>query len=120
MQDTDASVITIHVVRGDSRTGKPYEATTVVNGKAYRTTGDCYGGDRFLYRLLTLLTYDGDQGRPFEVRDDRSPTGGPSGLAMTGRVRSYLKADLIRERLFSRDNLGTRAMPRNEALEAAA
>ena len=118
MRKNDALIIKLS--RGDSRTKKPYGVTCVVNGRPYLTTGSCYGGDGVLYRLLTLLAYEGHEGRPFQVWDDRSPLDGPGGLAMTGRVRSYLRDDLIRDGLFGRLCQGTRVMPANEARKEAA
>ncbi len=41
-----------------------------------------------IYKLATLLWLHGHGGADYEVYDDRSPFGGPGGLAMRGRVRN--------------------------------
>ena len=42
-----------------------------------------------IYKLATLLWLHGHGGAAFEVWDDVSPFGKPSGLAMRGKVRSW-------------------------------
>ncbi len=42
-----------------------------------------------IYKLATMLWLHGHGGEEFEVWDDRSPIGGPGGLAITGRVRNW-------------------------------
>ena len=44
-----------------------------------------------IYKLATLLWLHGHGGETFEVWDDRSPFGKPGGLAMTGRVRNWVR-----------------------------
>ena len=44
-----------------------------------------------IYRMATLLWFQGHFGEKFEVWDDLSPFGNPGGLAMTGRVRNWAR-----------------------------
>ncbi len=53
-------------------------------GRRFETVGPAP-----IYKLATLLWLRGHGGADFKVYDDRSPTGGPGGLAMRGRVRNW-------------------------------
>ncbi len=44
-----------------------------------------------IYKLATLLWLHGHGGTDFEVYDDLSPFGNPGGLAMRGKVRTWVR-----------------------------
>jgi hypothetical protein len=59
-------------------------ASCAVDGRRYTAKGPAP-----IYKLGTLLYLCGHAGEAFEVHDDRSPTGGPGGLAMRGKIKNW-------------------------------
>jgi hypothetical protein len=70
----------------DKRRRHEGRASCIVDGRRYNAEGPAP-----IYRIATLLWLYGHGGEAFEVYDDRSPTGGPGGLALAGRVRNYAR-----------------------------
>ncbi len=68
----------------DKRCRHPSQASCEVAGQRFEAQGR-----GLVYKLSTLLWFHGHGGEEFEVWDDRSPTGGPGGLALHGQVRSF-------------------------------
>ncbi len=78
--------IRINMIQQDTRQRHQGRAGCVVKHHRFETEGPAP-----IYRIATLLWLHGYLGTYFEVYDDRSPTGGPGGLAMTGRVRNWAR-----------------------------
>ncbi len=68
------------------RKRQPSRASCEVAGRRYETVGPAP-----VYKIVTLLWLHGHDGEPFEVWDDVSPFGKPGGLAMRGKVRSWVR-----------------------------
>jgi hypothetical protein len=84
-------VIRVDMIRQDTqhpdkRRRHEGRASGIVDGRRYNAEGPAP-----IYRIATLLWLHGHGGEAFEVYDDRSPTGGPGGLGLTGRVRNYAR-----------------------------
>ncbi len=81
-------VIRVQMIRSDTkhpdkRRRHPGRAWCEVAGRCFEAQGPAP-----IYIPATLLWLHGHGGADFVVYDDRSPFGGPGGLAMRGRVRN--------------------------------
>ncbi len=70
----------------DRRQRHQGRATCEIAGRRFEATGPAP-----IYRIVTLLWLHGHGGSEFEVWDDVSPFGKPGGLAMRGKVRSWVR-----------------------------
>ncbi len=78
--------ITPNTNTSDKRRRHQGRANCEVAGRRFETKGPAP-----IYRMATLLWLHGHIDAYFAVYDDRSPTGGPGGLALTGRVRNWAR-----------------------------
>ncbi len=78
--------MTRYVIRAPSREAEARRDTCEIAGRRFETQGPAP-----VYRMITLLWLHGHSGAAFEVLDDLSPFGKPGGLAMRGRVRSWVR-----------------------------
>ncbi len=70
----------------DKRRRHQGRASCEVAGRRFETEGPAP-----IYKLTTLLWLHGHGGADFEVYDNLDPLGNPGGLALTGRVRNWVR-----------------------------